>query len=1228
MREKLNLRFLGYMLASLTALSTTWCVVHALQVWNNSKAILAQADYAEEQGNLIRAARFLGQYLEAVPEDTDARVHLGRVLERLATSPPQLYQVIQVYEQVLLREPGRVDIRKQIASLAMKLRDYGRALNQLKALKESQPKDSEVWQWLGQCYQVNPNSYQAAEAAFEQAIRLDPTRIESYVSLAGLRQRHSNELRSGDAKAAQTSADAKAAQSQRPPTASKKAPTADDALNELVKNNKAAFRAYLARARFRLAHLPEIADPAERKRELTEARQDAKQAFRLAPWPGYLLSWFAVLAAPQEPEVLLVAAHAARDAAREAKNDLSHVEDGGPVMSRFLPTLKLLSLLLDEEAWLYLNRGVVADSKELRIYIAFAELQMDTRSPDNATRAIKTLRQGLKHPPDNPHDPMAAVAWASLVWTLGDLLIDSEKATDRQQARELIKTKMPDANIPRPLVDYLEARAACAEGKWAQARGELERIRPLLAAISQLAALRCDLLLGRCCEELDDTTAQLAAYRRASQADPSRPASYGAAAALLQLGKPEEAIEETRRLLQIASAENASAEIASAEILLARLLVLQNLRLGAKAPWETAVAALGQAAKHNPDSFDVSLLRCEILLAQKNPAEAGRVLRAAQLQHRQDVRVYVALADLARRQRNWKQVEQVLDQAERELGDRVELRLARARFLLDRGHAPAEALAKLGADTHQFGDQEPFFLRNLAQVYVEFGKESEAAALRNRLVELGADDVRTRLALVDYAYRYEDEEALERHLEAIRSKEGQDSARTHFTEASLLIVKGRHQADRALFDEARNHLRAAAVQEPSWTAVPLLRAQIEDEQGDQDGAVEDYLKALKPGDNQLGVIRRTIELLCQRGRYIDADLLIREHISAQTPLSPDLQSLIAQVSLRRQDDVRAREAAEKAVAAHSQNYRDYLVLARILFLANDQIPADEAKIEELLRKAVDLGKSEPEPWVALVEYLAHLKKAKELDSTIPKAERSMKGKLAKVALAQIYELGGRIADAKKIFQAAVVADSENLQVRNNAAAFYLRYQMLERARNELSKILELQKQRKEDSAGVRRVLAIALASLDYVQGNAAEAENIYRRVLGVEPDNVVALNNLAWLLAVDRDKAKEALDLINHAIAESGPLANLRDTRAVIYLALNQPTLAIADLNAALESLGSTEPRPLYHLHLARAFELAGKRLEAKASWQRANAAGLDEKKLTGANKTFFRQLAGVVAEK
>jgi tetratricopeptide (TPR) repeat protein len=132
-------------------------------------------------------------------------------------------------------------------------------------------------------------------------------------------------------------------------------------------------------------------------------------------------------------------------------------------------------------------------------------------------------------------------------------------------------------------------------------------------------------------------------------------------------------------------------------------------------------------------------------------------------------------------------------------------------------------------------------------------------------------------------------------------------------------------------------------------------------------------------------------------------------------------------------------------------------------------------------------------------------------------------------------------------------------------------------------------------------LLFALAGVEDLRGRFAESEAYYRQVVAVDANNVRALNNLAWLLALRGRKGDEALPLIQRAIDVAGPRPDLLDTRALVYLAMERPDRARADLKAAIDDL----PTATRYLHLARVCQMAGDADGATAALKEAKALGL-----------------------
>ena len=91
-------------------------------------------------------------------------------------------------------------------------------------------------------------------------------------------------------------------------------------------------------------------------------------------------------------------------------------------------------------------------------------------------------------------------------------------------------------------------------------------------------------------------------------------------------------------------------------------------------------------------------------------------------------------------------------------------------------------------------------------------------------------------------------------------------------------------------------------------------------------------------------------------------------------------------------------------------------------------------------------------------------------------------------------------------------------------------------------------------------LLISLAETQAALGRPQDSEKVYREILGKDPSDVAACNNLSLILALQKTKLDEALALVNKAIEGYGPQGAFLDTRAVIWIARHEPRRAIEDL--------------------------------------------------------------------
>jgi tetratricopeptide (TPR) repeat protein len=150
-----------------------------------------------------------------------------------------------------------------------------------------------------------------------------------------------------------------------------------------------------------------------------------------------------------------------------------------------------------------------------------------------------------------------------------------------------------------------------------------------------------------------------------------------------------------------------------------------------------------------------------------------------------------------------------------------------------------------------------------------------------------------------------------------------------------------------------------------------------------------------------------------------------------------------------------------------------------------------------------------------------------------------------------------------------------------------------------------------------------LADLMELQGKYDQVEKLCRDVLKESDTNLVALNNLAWLLGQKTDPA-EALKLIERAIARYGPRPELLDTRAIVQLNLGNVDKALLDL----ERVVNEAPTPTRLFHLSRAYEKSRNTASAVAMLRLANEQGLTLQQLHPVEQAEYQRVSAELGKR
>jgi Flp pilus assembly protein TadD len=120
-------------------------------------------------------------------------------------------------------------------------------------------------------------------------------------------------------------------------------------------------------------------------------------------------------------------------------------------------------------------------------------------------------------------------------------------------------------------------------------------------------------------------------------------------------------------------------------------------------------------------------------------------------------------------------------------------------------------------------------------------------------------------------------------------------------------------------------------------------------------------------------------------------------------------------------------------------------------------------------------------------------------------------------------------------------------------------------------------------------------------GKQDESRKAYEEVLKMQPDNAIALNNIAYAKADEGVDLDQALTLAERARTKRPDDPNVIDTVGLIFVKKN---LTDDGLRLLRELVARVPSNPTFHLHLAMALYQKGDKIEAKKELQTAQRFG------------------------
>ncbi|MDO8301606.1 MAG: tetratricopeptide repeat protein, partial [Sedimentisphaerales bacterium] len=122
----------------------------------------------------------------------------------------------------------------------------------------------------------------------------------------------------------------------------------------------------------------------------------------------------------------------------------------------------------------------------------------------------------------------------------------------------------------------------------------------------------------------------------------------------------------------------------------------------------------------------------------------------------------------------------------------------------------------------------------------------------------------------------------------------------------------------------------------------------------------------------------------------------------------------------------------------------------------------------------------------------------------------------------------------------------------------------------------------------------AFAELLYISGRPSEAMSLYEKLIALAPENLTAMNNLAWILCEDIGTPAQSLELAQKGLRIEPEYLDLIDTRGMAYFRLGKLDKATEDFTTCATLYPSHLPSATAsYFHLGRAFAVSAKKEEA-----------------------------------
>ncbi|HTV14148.1 MAG TPA: tetratricopeptide repeat protein [Acidobacteriaceae bacterium] len=405
-----------------------------------------------------------------------------------------------------------------------------------------------------------------------------------------------------------------------------------------------------------------------------------------------------------------------------------------------------------------------------------------------------------------------------------------------------------------------------------------------------------------------------------------------------------------------------------------------------------------------------------------------------------------------------------------------------------------------------------------------------------------------------------------------------------------------------------------------------------DAEKDTKDAIAAFKKALDLEPDNLDVERRLAADL-MADNQTDAALTAWKDIAAGDPTDPDALAAIAEIDEQNGNLDEALASIKKARELSSDSLKLQFDEGRIDYMAGHL--DDAAKIFEGLVAAAEhpsgqYSEEEKQDYKMFLDNLAEIYKegnqvdkeigayqkmatlggdyeayaydqevqayrdAHEYDKAVSTAREGVdklpKSNDMKLTLARQLADTGQVEQGIDMAKGVLTADPKDLESYYQLAQIDSDLRKWKDASDVLDSA-EKEATKKDDQT----MITFERAMLDDRARRYDEAETEFRKVLAVDPNNALALNNFGFMLADHNEKLDEALSMIRKAVQLEPTNYAYLDSLGWVYFRMGQYEQAEDNIQRAI-ARGAGDPT--VHDHLGDVFEKTGRLKQAAAQWE------------------------------